>query len=222
VSCIQWTPEYEHCMKKLVLLASVVLVGVGVFVVIRGREAYTNFPPLTGQVWVAFGDSLTSGSGASEGNDYPSLLSKRLGIPILNFGAPGQTSDEAVAKVEQIVQLNPRVVLMCFGGNDTLQGVPHQQTFHNLSVAIDRLQQAGAFVVLLGIRSASVRDKYHSEFKKLAKAKKVLLVPNILGGVLGDARLMSDYVHPNDQGYAVIAERLEQVLNPLLPELVAK
>ena len=80
---------------------------------------------------------------------------------------------------------------------------------------IDAFHQSGAFVVLIGIRSASVRDKYSAEFKSLAKDRHVLLVPNILAGVLGKPDLMSDYVHPNDQGYAVIAERLEKVLEPL-------
>jgi lysophospholipase L1-like esterase len=124
--------------------------------------------------------------------------------------------------VDEVLNANPKVVLLCFGGNDTLQSVPHQQTFGNLAQIIDQLHQSGAFVVFIGIRTASIRDKYRSEFKKLAKEKRVWLVPNILEGVLGDPRLMSDYVHPNDQGYAAIAERLEKVLEPLLPELMPK
>jgi acyl-CoA thioesterase-1 len=206
-------------MKRLLLIFTVVGIGLGVFFATRGPVGYANFPPQGGRVWVAYGDSLTSGYGASEGNDYPSLLAKKLGIPIQSVGAPGQASADALAHVGQVAQMQPRVVLLCFGGNDTLQSVPHAETFQNLAQVIDQLQAVGAFVVLIGIRSASVRDKYHSEFKTLAREKRVLLVPNILGGVLGNPSLMSDYVHPNDQGYAAIAERLEKVLRPLLPEL---
>lgn len=206
-------------MKRLLAVATVLALGLGLFVTFRSERRYVNFPPANGTTWVAFGDSLTSGQGASEGNDYPAVLGKKLGIPILNLGTPGATTQNALGKVDEVLNAKPRVVLLCFGGNDTLNGVPHQQTFGNLTRIIDQLQQAGAFVVLLGIRTASVRDKYRSEFNKLAKQKRVLLVPNILDGVLGNPGLMSDYVHPNDQGYAAIAERLETALAPLLPEL---
>jgi acyl-CoA thioesterase-1 len=207
-------------MKKWIVCTVILLGSLGLFFAFRSHPAYTNFPPPQGKAWVAFGDSLTSGYGASEGNDYPALLSKRLGAPIANVSSPGQTSQDGLARIQEVLRLEPRVVLLCFGGNDTLNAVPHEQTFQNLAQIIDELHQAGAFVVLIGIRSASVRDKYASEFKALAKSKKVLLVPNILGGILGNPGLMSDYVHPNDQGYDLIAERLEKVLLPLLPQLL--
>jgi lysophospholipase L1-like esterase len=207
-------------MKKTILtLLILVAVGLGWFFASRSDVAYLNFPPSHGTAWIAFGDSLTSGFGASEGNDYPTLLGKRLSVPIQNFGTPGATSQDGVSKLDEVLNANPKVLLLCFGGNDTLNGVPHSQTFHNLAQMIDQCQQAGAFVVLIGIRSASIRDKYRSEFRQMANEKRVLLVPNILDGILGNPRLMSDYVHPNDQGYEVIAERLENVLTPLLPDL---
>jgi lysophospholipase L1-like esterase len=206
-------------MRKLLVLLVILALGLGLFLIFRTDHEYRNFPPVNGKNWVAFGDSLTAGVGASDGNSYPALLEKRLGIPILNFGTPGATAQDALSKIDEVLKAEPKVVLLCFGGNDTLQSVPHQQTFGNLSQIIDQLHSAGAFVVLIGIRSASVRDKYRSEFKKLAKEKRVLLVPNILAGVLGNPGMMSDYVHPNDQGYAAIAERLEKVLAPLLSQL---
>ena len=177
-------------MKKLLLLTIVAAAGLSLFFAFRPEPGYANFPPASGKTWAAFGDSLTAGTGASDGNDYPTLLGKRLGLPLLNFGAPGATTQDALARVEEVLKANPKVVLLCFGGNDTLNGVPHEQTFGNLSQLIDQLHQSGAFVVLIGIRTASVRDKYRSEFKKLAKEKKVLYVPNILGGVLGHPGLM--------------------------------
>ena len=162
---------------------------------------------------------MTAGLGASDGADYPSILGKLLDVPILNFGTPGATSQDALGKVSDVLKADPKVVLLCFGGNDTLNGVPHEQTFQNVSQIIDQFHHAGAFVVLIGVRSASVRDKYSAEFKSLARQKNVLYVPNILSGVLGRPGLMSDYVHPNDQGYAAIAERLAKILRPLLPNL---
>jgi lysophospholipase L1-like esterase len=209
-------------MKKLLVLILLVGIGLGLLFALHPGTTYANCPPRTGRTWIAFGDSLTSGYGASDGNDYPTLLGKRIGIPVLNLGTPGATSQDGLVKVDEVLKAEPRVVLLCFGGNDTLHGVPHSQTFQNLRDMVNRFQEAGAFVVLIGIRTASVRDKYRAEFKQLAKEKQVFYVPNILEGVLGDPRLMSDYVHPNDQGYALIAERLETALTPLLPELLPK
>jgi acyl-CoA thioesterase-1 len=207
-------------MKRGFALVLILAAVAGLFYAFRAEPGYTNFPPAAGTSWVAFGDSLTSGYGASEGNDYPSLLGQRLGIPIVNLGNPGATTQDGIARIDQVLKATPKVVLLCFGGNDTLNGVPHEQTFQNISEMIDQIQRSGAFVVLIGIHSASVRDKYAHEFKQLAKAKRVLYVPNVLSGVLGNPGLMSDYVHPNDQGYALIAERLDGILHPLLPHLL--
>ncbi len=74
--------------------------------------------------------------------------------------------------------------------------------------SIQRLQQAGAFVVLIGVRSASLIDQYHGPFKELAAEKNTLYLPNILDGVLGKTNLMADRIHPNAAGYRQIAERL--------------
>jgi len=184
-----------------------------------GKTTFTNLPPRASGPWVAFGDSLTAGYGAAPGNDYPSALSKKIGRPILNRGVSGATTQSSLSRVEEIVRLQPRVVLLCLGGNDGLQQLPVSTTFGNLSTMIDRFQESGSFVVLIGVRGASVSDRYASPFKKLAKEKQVLFVPNILGGVLGSPSFMSDYIHPNDEGYEAIAQRLETILTPFLPEL---
>lgn len=181
--------------------------------------SYANSPPTAHGDWVAFGDSLTSGHGADEGGDYPSQLAKRLRVKIRNLGVPGNTTADGLARLDQALRLQPRVVLLCLGGNDALRSVPADQTFANLGAMIDRFHQGGAFVVLLGVRSVGLSDKNAKRFEQLAKSKRVLLVPNILDGILFTPSLMSDEVHPNDKGYARIAERLEDVLLPLLPKL---
>jgi acyl-CoA thioesterase I len=186
----------------------------------RGR--FQNLPPTANGPWVAFGDSLTAGYGAGDGGGYPAQLSKRLGVPIQNLGEPGATSADGLKRIAEIEALNPRVVLLCFGGNDVLQGLSRDQMFANIGAMIDRLQARGSFVVLIGIRGNLLKDKNASRFKDLAREKEVKYVPNILEDILSQPSLMSDYVHPNDAGYAKIAERLEKELKPLLPKLEAK
>ncbi|MBM3836180.1 MAG: arylesterase [Verrucomicrobia bacterium] len=206
-------------MKRIAVVLLFCLLGWLAFRAVKGPR-YTNFPPKTGTTWVAFGDSLTSGAGASPEHDYPTLLGAQLGIKIINCGLPGNTSQDGLDRIEEILRLNPKVVLLCLGGNDGLRGLPAEQMFRNLGTIIDRFHEAGAFVVLVGVRSGSVFDKNDSGFNKLGKQKQVLYVPNILQGVLGDPRLMADYIHPNDAGNKVIAYRLGVALRPLLSKLL--
>src|ERR1043165_3625858 len=83
----------------------------------EGSWRYHNLPPTATGPWVAFGDSLTEGYGASSSGGYPAELSKRLGIPIQNLGVAGETSEDGLKRIEAVEALQPRVVLLCFGGN---------------------------------------------------------------------------------------------------------
>jgi lysophospholipase L1-like esterase len=116
---------------------------------------------------------------------------------------------------------DPRVVLLCLGGNDSLNQESKKETFANLAAIIDRLHEQGSFVVLIGIRSASLRDKNESHFQQLAREKHVFYVPNLLKGVAFKPVYMSDAIHPNDEGYDKVAARLEKALRPLLPRLAS-
>ena len=188
---------------------------------LRPGIGWTNFPPTAKGPWVAFGDSLTEGFGASDANDYPAVLGRRLGMSISNLGRSGETTSDGLKRVDDVARLEPRVVLLCFGGNDSLNQHSRKETFANVASMIDRLHQAGSFVVLIGIRSASLRDYNEEHFAKLAKEKRVLYIPDMLRGLVFKPVYMSDAIHPNDAGYQKIAERLEKKLRPLMPKLVA-
>jgi acyl-CoA thioesterase-1 len=183
------------------------------------HHEFDNLPPSATGPWVALGDSLTEGFGASEGRDYPRVLSERLGFKIVNQGRSGDTTADAMGRLDEVLQLNPRVVLLCLGGNDVLQGSPRAEMLANLGAIIDRLHHGGSFVVLIGVRSASLRDRNEKFFHNLAREKRVFYVANILDGVFPKPIYMSDALHPNDEGYRLIAERLEKELRPLLPKL---
>ena len=178
-----------------------------------------NLPPTANGPWVAFGDSLTQGQGASDGNDYPSMLSRRLDVPIVNLGHSGDTTADGLQRVDTVTALHPRVVLLCFGGNDALRQDPVSGTFANLAAIIDRLQAEGSFVVLIGIRSASLLDHNKEHFDRLAREKRVFYVPDFLAGVAFKPVYMADAIHPNDEGYRRVVDRLENLLTPLLPQL---
>lgn len=207
-------------MKRLSLwVSALVLVGLALWFW-RGRPvSLVNLPPTARGPWVAFGDSLTAGTGVPSESSYPAQLGRRLGVDIVNLGVSGDTTADGRARLPEALQLNPRVVLLCLGGNDSLQREPLDQTFANLAALVDAFQQTGAFVVVLGVRSASVLDQHRRRFARLAREKRVLLVPDILDGVLGTSALMADPLHPNEAGYARIAERIATALEPHLDQL---
>jgi acyl-CoA thioesterase I len=205
-------------MKKAFVICLVLLLGVGLYFWSRPGN-YKNFPPTAKGEWIAYGDSLTSGYGASDGNDYPTVLSRKLGIPIRNLGIAGDTTEMGLRRVEEAANIQPRVVLLCLGGNDGLQRMSGDEMISNLRRIIQTFHQNGSCVVLIGVRSASLLDSNNGRFKKLAKEEKVFYVPDILDGVFGSPSLMTDQIHPNDAGYQNIAERLAIALSPLVPQL---
>lgn len=175
----------------------------------------TNYPS-AGTDIVAFGDSLVLGVGASEGKDFVSLLSQKLGVPIINLGKSGDTSAAGLARLSELDWYKPKVVLLLLGGNDYLRRVPKEETFATLSKIIEDLQSRGAAVLLLGVRGGVLQDNFSGEFSALAKKYHTAYVPDVLGGLLGDKEYMADQIHPNDAGYARIAERVAPVLEKLL------
>ncbi|MDB5265852.1 MAG: GDSL-like Lipase/Acylhydrolase family protein [Parcubacteria group bacterium] len=143
-----------------------------------------------------------------QGNDFPSLLSKTLGVPVSNFGVSGDTTADALARINNVISAKPDVVIVLLGGNDALQKVPLATTKQDLSTIIDTFQKANIQVVLVGVLGGIPTDPYAPMFLSLAQQYKVVSVSNILSGLIGNSNLMSDEVHPNDAGYVKVAARI--------------
>lgn len=173
----------------------------------------------TGSNIIAFGDSLVSGTGASipGETDMFSLVSKEVGVPIINKGVAGETTREGLQRIEQdVLSQDPRIVFVLFGGNDYLQKIPKETTFENLSTIIEKIEAKGAVVILIGVRGGIFVDRFEEDYKMLAKKYKTGLVPNILEGLIINRSLMYDSIHPNDKGYRIAAIRIAQVLQQVL------
>jgi len=200
-------------MKKLVFLlfaTVVVLLGYRLFLT---SPAKTGIPP--DAVIICFGDSLTAGTGASRGRDYPSQLSKMLGRPVINAGVPGDTTAGALARLQRdVLSRSPDVVLITLGGNDLKNGVERDAAFANLHRVVVAIQKHGARVILGGL-DFPFRDRgFGSGYRELAAQTGATLIPNILEGIIGNRKLMSDPIHPNDKGYLIMARRFYGALVP--------
>jgi acyl-CoA thioesterase-1 len=163
-----------------------------------------------------FGDSLVQGVGASPGNDLVSTLSTMLNNPIVNSGRSGDTTADGLARVSEVANNNPKLVIIILGGNDALKGMSPDETFSNLEKIVTEIHSSGAIVVLLGVRGGLFNDPYAKRFEDLSKKLHTAFVPDILSGLIGREQYMADTVHPNDVGYQKIAERVYPVVSKLL------
>ncbi len=169
-----------------------------------------------GTTIVAFGDSLVYGVGATHGNDFVSILSKRIGQSIINLGINGDTTASGLARIDIALEKYPRLVIILLGGNDYLQKIPPEQTFSNLELIIDKIHQSGSAVLLLGVRGGLLRDRYDARFRDIAKKHQTGFVSSVLDNLIGNDKFMSDTIHPNDAGYIKIADKVEPVLKKIL------
>lgn len=200
-------------MKMIVLIGlCVLLLGGLAWTIVGGESQVTNAPPKNDTI-VAFGDSLIAGVGATKGNDLVSVLSRKLGVPIINLGKSGDTTADGVARMEAVFARDPGIVILLLGGNDYLRRINTEETRANLATLITAFQERGAMVVLLGVRGGVLRDEYAPLFAALSETYHTLYVPDVLDGVFAHPNLMSDAIHPNDAGYAVIAERVHDALD---------
>lgn len=168
---------------------------------------------------ICFGDSLTEGVGAGNGEDYPAILARQIPHPIINAGRRGDTSADGLSRLDQdVLGRNPRLVIVLFGGNDFLRQVPVSETKKNLEEIVKRIQERGAMVVLAGMRLGLFTDEYGPIYREIAEKHGAFFIPEILKGILSDPRLKSDSIHPNGAGYQLMAERITKQLKPLLEE----
>ncbi|HEX6159813.1 MAG TPA: arylesterase [Thermoanaerobaculia bacterium] len=166
---------------------------------------------------IAFGDSLTEGYGASQGEAWPARLASKSGVEIVNAGVSGDTTETALARIEtDVLARDPRIVIVGLGGNDFLRRVPVAATEANLRAIVRKIQASGAMVVLLGFEFPSIGPSYAKMYERIAEEEECLLVEDVLDGILRDTKLKSDEIHPNAAGYQIMADRIEEPLGKLI------
>ncbi len=171
----------------------------------------------TRPVIVAFGNSLTAGFGAEPGQSYPDFLQKdldRAGLAwrVVNAGVSGDTTTDGANRVNEVLAVKPRVVILEFGGNDGLRGLPIETTRANLEQMIVELQKSGAKVILAGMTlppnyGPDYIRGFERVYQDLAVKYKLVRIPFLLEGVATDRNLMQrDGIHPTGRGNENVAE----------------
>jgi len=192
-------------MRLLFLLSVLLLAGCG-----DGPK----LPPLPDDaIILAFGDSLTYGTGAGRGDDYPSVLATLTGHRVVNAGVPGEESTAGLARLPAVLEsAQPQLVFLGHGGNDLLRHRDLAQTRDNLRRMVELVRARGASPVLLGVPKPGLFLGTHPLYRELATELDVPLEGEALADILGDRELKSDEIHPNAAGYRRLAEALDQLL----------
>lgn len=205
--------SFSAVMPVLVLGACLVASGCG------GTYGQVANLGNAGEAIVCFGDSITRGYGVPADQAYPVQLSLLLNRPVINAGRDGDTTGSALGRLERdVLSLRPRLVIVELGGNDLLNRVPREETASNLDRIVGRCVASGCMVVLVHAKFGIWSDPFAEAFEEVAERHGAVVVWKSLSGILGNTRMMHDQIHPNADGYRLLAERVAAVVEPLLAE----
>ena len=185
-------------------------------------------PPNRGPLLVTLGDSLTAGLGLDSDQAYPALLGQRLraegsDLTVVNAGVSGDTTAAGLRRAEWSLAGDVRILIVALGGNDGLRGLPVEQMRQNLAEIVSVARHRGIAVLLAGMEAppnfgAIYTAQFRNVFREVAREHDVAFMPFLLDGVAGDPTLnQPDGIHPNAAGAAIVAERVREALEPLLP-----
>jgi acyl-CoA thioesterase I len=178
---------------------------------------------------VAFGDSLTAGTGVAPSESYPAQLQTRLDragyrATVVNAGVAGETTAGGRRRVDWILKGRPDIVILELGANDGLRGLDPEQARANLDAILRRLKDAGVTVILTGMLmppnyGEDYTRRFAAIYPALARAHGAAFMPFFLEGVGGHPALnLPDGIHPNAAGYRIVVDHLLPVLEPLIKQ----
>ncbi len=200
-------------MKKILFLTLLLfLTACG-----KSEKVFSKLP--SDAVIMAFGDSLTYGTGADKTQSYPSVLAKLSSHTVINSGIPGEISADGLKRLPTLLdEQQPQLLILIHGANDILRNMPREQTATNLTRMIAEAKQRDIKVVMLGVpvglysllgltslESAKI-------YQQVAEAEKVPIDLESLPAIIENRKLKSDKVHPNGQGYQRLGEAVFKLL----------
>ncbi len=164
-------------------------------------------------VIVAFGDSLTFGTGATEAESYPIVLGQLIARKVVRAGVPGEVTEGGLARVQEVIdEHKPKLMIVCLGGNDMLRKVDEAQTQSNLRAIIKSIQSQGIAVVLVGVPKPALLTGAPPFYEAIAKEFGIPYEGKIVTDVLYQRDQKSDAIHPNAKGYRRMAEAIAALL----------
>jgi len=170
-------------------------------------------PLKPGDVIVAFGDSLTAGKGVSQDKAYPVVLSELTGFTVINAGISGETTEEGLDRLPDVLDReNPSLLILFEGGNDILRNYDLSETKQNLDAMINIAKEQGVQVALVGLPRKQLLSSTAGFYNELADEHKLPIQDKIVASLLRKPAMKSDSVHFNAKGYRALAQSIAQML----------
>jgi acyl-CoA thioesterase-1 len=188
--------------------------GLALLAALAGCGRSPQLAPLAPDaVVLAFGDSLTHGTGASDAQSYPAQLEQLIGRRVVRAGVPGEVSAAALARLPAALEAAaPKLLILCIGGNDFLRNLSTSAAAQNVRAMVRLARDRGIDVVLIGTPEKGILLTPPAFYAEIAEAFDIPYEGKVIGQVLRDSALKSDPIHPNAQGYRLIAERIAALL----------
>ncbi len=167
----------------------------------------------TDSVILAFGASLTYGSGVARDDSYPAVLGRMTQVTVVNAGVPGEISEAGLRRLPGLLaQHRPDLVLISHGGNDILRKLDPLETEQNLTQMIRLIRESGAQAVLIAIPKPALFPAAAPFYERVANQLNVPMEADIVTELQLDPGYKSDAIHFNAQGYALMAEAVAALL----------
>jgi len=164
-------------------------------------------------VVLAFGDSLTFGTGAAPEQAYPAQLARMIGREVINHGVPGEISQDGLTRLPAVLDdVKPLLLILCHGGNDFLRKLDGKATEANVRAMVKLAQARNIGVLLMATPQPGIILSVPEFYENIGKELGVPVEAAVLAQVLRDNALKSDRVHPNAAGYSRVVEALAQAL----------
>lgn len=202
-------------MKKLVYLLFILILA--------SCSQGEKYPPIPkGSAVVVLGDSLSYGTGANQGEDYPALLAKTTGWNIINAGIPGDTAAGGLERLPELLEEHqPKLLIVELGGNDFLHQSPQNEIVANLKNILSLAKAQGVKTILVAIPEVSALKAAvgnlsdHPLYENIAKETATPLIADVFSDVLSERDLKADQIHPNTRGYGVVGNEMYKSLKQL-------
>ena len=197
----------ERALAWLCLLWVLLLAGCGVT-----QPALPHLGP--DDVVLAFGDSLTYGTGVDAAQTYPAQLGQLIGRKVVAAGVPGEVTAQGVTRLPGVLDtVQPKLLLLCLGGNDLLHKLDAVTIATNLRTMVYEAHQRGIAVVLIGVPEPRLFGGVPKYYADIAAKADIPYEGKVLKTVLFDNTKKSDAIHPNAAGYRMIADALAKLLH---------
>jgi acyl-CoA thioesterase I len=174
-------------------------------------------PPLprlgADDVVLAFGDSITYGTGAGPDESYPKVLAQLIGRRVVGAGVPGEVTANGLQRLPEVLDdVKPKILLLCLGGNDMLRKVEPVAIEANLRTMVRIAGDRGIAVVLIAVPKPALFGGNAAFYQTIARENDLPLESKILKDVLFDNEFKADTIHPNAKGYRRLAEAIAALL----------